>query len=154
MFKITLMEALLRAGPEAIIFMMAIYIFTKTKFDWPMIGKLCITLVVGIFVIRALPISYGIHTILIVILAIFLTTTLGKIDVTRAIRAAIITTLIQVICEGINITWIQYCLKQDLEIVFADRMMKLIYGMPSLALTALMIGIYYFSRYKLTKVNE
>ncbi len=96
-----------------------------------------------IFIIRSLPISYGIHTILSIMVLVLLSYTINKIDVTIAVKSTIITIILQFICEGINIFIIQYVLKNDMNYIFNNSKLKTMYGIPSLIIFTCIVLLLY-----------
>ncbi len=100
-------------------------------------------MLIMIFIIRSLPISYGIHTILSIMVLILLSYIINRIDVIRAVKSTIITIILQLICEGTNIFIIQYILKENMNHIFRDPNLKTIYGIPSLIIFACIIVLRY-----------
>ncbi len=89
-------------------------------------------MLIMIFIIRSLPISYGIHTILSIMVIILLSYIINGIDIMKAVKSTIITIIFQLICEGTNIFIIQYILEEDMNHIFSNPNLKTIYGIPSL----------------------
>ena len=143
MLKITLVEFIFRAVPEAFIHIFAMCVFVGVKIGKKDYIKTSILLSMMMFIIRALPISYGIHTILIIMGMIALSITLNKLSIIDTIRAAIINVVVQFLAEGINLLFIQVVLKREIEVVIAEPVSKTLYGMPSLLIWIMFIFIYY-----------
>ena len=143
MLNVTLVDFIFRAIPEAFIHIFAMYVFVGAKIDKKSYTKASILLAMMMFIIRSLPISYGIHTILIIMAMITLSITLNKLSIIDTIRAAIINVIIQFIAEGLNILFIQMILKKDLEVVIIEPLSKVRYGIPSLIIWVAIIFIYY-----------
>ncbi|NFV69589.1 hypothetical protein EXM63_11350, partial [Clostridium botulinum] len=95
------------------------------------------------FIIRSLPISYGIHTILSIMVLVLLSYIINKIDVITAVKSTIITIIFQFVCEGINIFIIQYVLKDDMNYIFNNANLKTIYGIPSLIIFTCIVLLLY-----------
>lgn len=142
MIKVPLIEIIFRTIPEAFIFMLGMYVFSHTKIDKIKYILTSTYLTMGVIFIRSLPISYGIHTILIIILSIFLISSVGKVEVTKATTVGVVMALILSVVEWLNIILIQYGFKQDVEIVMANSISKVIYGMPSMAIMLMVICMY------------
>lgn len=155
MLKVTLIELILRAVPEAFIYMFAMYAFSGQKLDKIQYIKASIGLAMSMFAIRFLPISYGIHTILILMVIIAISVMFNKLNIVGVITASIINVVIQFMAEGINIMFIQYCLGKNLQEVVGNPISKTIYGVPSLILWALVITAYYrMMRKRVSKKND
>ena len=135
MLKLSLIELFFRAIPDATLFITGAHIFSKTNICKPKLFKSIIYMSLTIYVIRSLPISYGIHTLLGIIAITVVVTTLHKIDMVQALKAVFITMLIQYGSELLNVAWIQLCMKQELSAIFSNPKAKILYGLPSLLIS-------------------
>ena len=153
MLKLTLLELFFRLIPEGFIFIFAIYAFSRTIVSKKKYIIASVALGIIGYLIRFLPIDYGVHTILNIFVCIILVITIVKIDVVRAISAAIITFILAFLSEGINIFIIQFILKADTTIIFNNRELKIIYGIPSLIIMLIVISIFYYIMLKRKKLK-
>lgn len=144
MLNVSLMEFFFRAAPEEFLLIFAIYAFSKTAINIKKYLISSILFVIIAYSIRFLPIQYGVHTILNLIVVIVLTVNINKIDIIKSIRASIITIILEFICEGINISIIQYIFKLDLNYILNNPILKILYGIPSLLIFACVTILYYF----------
>lgn len=143
MLKLTLMEFFVRGLPEAFLFMFGVYAFSKGLIN---IKKYIISSVLYGFMaymVRFLPIHYGVHTILNVFIIITLAVNINNIDLIASIRSAITVIILQFICEGINVLIIQYIFDVDINYVFNDPVLKTLYGIPSIIVFAIVAIAYY-----------
>lgn len=132
MLKITPLEFFTRGLPEAFLFIFAAYVFSKRFVN---IKRYIISSVLYGFmayIVRFLPIHYGVHTIINVFIIITLTVNINKFDLISSIRSAITVIILQFICEGINVLIIQYIFNADMNHVFNDPVLKILYGIPSI----------------------
>lgn len=143
MLKISALEYFFRAIPESFLIIFAVYAFSKTTMEVKRYSLSSIIFSVMIYIIRSLPIHYGVHTILGIILIIILTVNINKIDIIKSIQAVILTVILQFICEGINIFIIQNIFKMDINYVFNKPVLKILYGIPSLIIFGCIIIMYY-----------
>jgi hypothetical protein len=143
MLKLPLLEFFFRGIPEESLLIFAVYAFSKTIVDVKKYVMSSILLIAIVYLIRFLPIQFGVHTILNLIVMILLTVNINKIEIIKAIKASIIAIILESICEGINIFIIQYIFKLDINSVFKDPILKILYGIPSLLIFACAIGLYY-----------
>jgi len=143
MLKISMFEFLLRGLPEAFLFVFAAFAFTKTKLHIRKYIFASLILASIAYLIRFLPIQYGVNSILIIFVIIVMMNTIFKIDMIAAIRTGIAIIIIEYICEGINVFLIQVVLKIDMNYVFSNSELKVLYGVPSLVFFALIIISYY-----------
>ncbi|HIG0361730.1 hypothetical protein FDB88_08350 [Clostridium sporogenes] len=143
MLKLSVVEFVARAIPEAFLLIFAVYTFSNTRMNKKNYLLSSFLMIIMIFIIRSLPISYGIHTILSIMVIILLSYIINGIDVMKAVKSTIITIIFQLICEGTNIFIIQYILKEDMNHIFKNPNLKTIYGIPSLIIFACVIALRY-----------
>ena len=115
MLKVTLFETLVRGIPEALTMMLAMYAFANKKLEKKeyLISSLILVLVV--YLIRLLPINYGIHTILNIFVLIFLAFNVNKIDLIVSIKASILILMILFLCEGLNLLFIEKFFNENIQ---------------------------------------
>lgn len=143
MLRLTPMEFFVRGLPEAFLFIIAAYTFSKRIIN---IKEYIISSILYAFItymVRFLPIHYGVHTIINVFVLIIITVNINKIDLISSIRSAITTVILQFICEGINVFIIQYIFHIDINYVFNDPVLKTLYGIPSIIVFACAAITYY-----------
>lgn len=145
MLKLSLLEFFLRGLPEEFLIMFAVFAFSKTVVNKKKYVISSIFLVVIVYTIRLLPIQYGVHTIINLIAIIVLTVSINKISIIKAIQASIVTIILEFISEGINVFIIEYIFKADVKYVLKEPSLKILYGIPSLLIFAVIVSIYYYS---------
>lgn len=146
-------EFIVRGIPEEFLFVLAVHTFSKTEINlkkYLLSGAIFSILT---FSIRLLPIQYGIHTILSLIVLIILVSFINTIGIVKAIRASLMTFILLFIFEGINLFTIQSILKVDLNIVMNDPILKTLYGLPSVILFGIFVIAYYRRLYKRKELN-
>ena len=116
MLKLTLLEFFLRGLPEGFLIIFAVYAFSKTVINIKRYIVSSIIFVIAVYLIRLLPIQYGVHTILNIIVIIVLAVNINKIGIIKSIQASIMTIILEFICEGINIFIIKYIFKEDINV--------------------------------------
>lgn len=149
MLKLKPIEFFLRALPESFLFMVAIYVFSKTNMEKKKYLVSSFLYAVVIYITRLLPINYGVHTILGLMLLLLLTILYNKIDVIKAMRSTIMIFLIQFISESINLFIINFIPNISINELFENPLIKTIIGLPSLIIAT--IVVYLFS---LLSINE
>ena len=141
MIKLSLLELLIRVIPEIAIYMWACYLLSKTKFHLNRYLVSIIVLTLATYMVRSLPISLGINTVLSLGLLIIINININKISVIKSISISVSIIILESLCELINMLMIKYLLKADLTLVFNNPFVKTIYGIPSLVLFVLSIII-------------
>lgn len=143
MIKLSLFEFVVRTIPEEFLFVLAVHAFSKTSINLKKYLWSGVLFSFAVYLIRLLPIQLGIHTILNLIIIIVLTSFINKIDVIKSIRAGIIIFILGFIFEGINVSFVQFVLKKDLNSIMNNSILRTLYGMPSLILFGIFIISYY-----------
>lgn len=148
MLRLSIFEFFLRAIPESFLFVLAGYVFTETTINTNKYLISSILLSIAAYVIRLLPIQYGVNAIISLIVLIVLLVSLNKIDIIKSIKVAIFIVILESTFEAIDVFIIRDFLKQDLNVVSSNPSLKIIYEMPSLLLFGLSTILYYiiFSR--------
>ena len=144
MLKVTLFETLVRGIPEALTMMLAMYAFANKKLEKKeyLISSLILVLVV--YLIRLLPINYGIHTILNIFVLIFLAFNVNKIDLIVSIKASILILMILFLCEGLNLLFIEKFFNENIDYLFENVFTKTILGIPSTIMFMVIVIVTYY----------
>lgn len=144
MLHLTWFEFFVRLIPESFFIILAVYAFSRQTLDKKRYIIASLFYAIMVFLVRMLPISYGIHTIINVIVLIVLVYYFNKINMTVCIRSSIMTAIILYICELINMYFIQYILHLDVEKMYTSVYIKTLYSLPSLILIAVISIISYY----------
>jgi len=154
MLKLTLLEFFLRGLPEGFLVIFAVYAFSNTAINIKKYILTSIIYVIAVCLIRLLPIQYGVHSILNIIVMIVLTVNVNKIGTIKAIQASIMAVILEFICEGINVFIIQYIFKVDIKYILTNLSLKILYGIPSLLIFGTIVFTYYFWLVRRKKFSE
>ncbi|MBE6054452.1 MAG: hypothetical protein E7212_11255 [Clostridium sartagoforme] len=142
MLKLQPIEFILRALPESFLVIFAVYIFSKAEIDKKKYLITSIVFALIIYFTRMLPINYGVHMILSVLILLFIVIYYNKIEVINGIKSIIFIYLIQLISELINVL-ILNIFNFDLEVLLVDPIYKTILGLPSLITTGVIVTTFY-----------
>lgn len=104
--SVSIVELLIKGIPESFLFVLALFIFTRTKLTLNkyLIMSICFTIVT--YLTRWLPINIGTNTMLSLLVLIFIFLIANKIDlrfIVKTIISVILIALIILISEAINI---------------------------------------------------
>lgn len=144
MLTLTAFELIVRTIPEAFIFIFATYVFSNTKLDAKRYIISSVLLGICIYIVRRLPINYGVHTILNIIIQSAIVNGMSKIPIVKAIKSAMISAVCLFILEAFNILILSIIFKEQLKVIMLDPTSKLLYGLPSLICFVFIIMIYYY----------
>lgn len=147
MIEITIMELILRTIPESFLLILGGCLISRKSIDNKSYFISSILFAISTYLVRMLPIQFGVHTILIIMIFILINTSLNKIPIRKAISSSLISIIILSICESINLFILNY-LKVDMQAIITRPLLKTLYFMPSLALFALIILIFYMIIYR------
>lgn len=143
MLKVSFLEVIIRGIPESLIFFLAAYAYTKNKIK---LDKYLISVMlqsVIVYIIRFLPIQNGAYVILNLGLFTTILIIINKFEIIQAIKAGIIIMLCEFICEGVNVFFLQFILKKDLNSLFKDPILRILYSSPSIIFFGVIVIAYY-----------
>lgn len=143
MLETKFIELILRGFPETFIALLVSHLILRK----PICKKDCIIssilfASVG-FLIRLLPIHYGVHIILNVFTYIIILVNILKFNFNKAVSASIITFMLQITSEAINVFIINKFAKTDINVIFSNPICKIIYGLPSIIIMIMFSFLYY-----------
>lgn len=144
MLALTAFEFIVRTIPESLIYIFAGYVLSNTKLNIKRYLISSLLLAVSMFIIRMLPINYGVHTILSIIIQTAILMSISKIDIILAIKSAIITTICLFVVELLNMLALNLIFKEQLEAIMLNKISKTICGLPSLGGFAIIVLCYYY----------
>lgn len=148
-FKLSLIEVILRTLPEAFICIVGAHIFANIPIKKRAVTEISLGLAAIVFCIRSLPISNGVHTLIGMSVAVVLMRFQLEVPIRQSLKGVLGVISVLVVSESINIILIKEILKKDVQIIFNNPLQKTLYGMPSLMLTIGMIYTYYqWTRHK------
>lgn len=153
MLKLSLFEFVVRVIPEVLIFVFSAYAFSQVALDRNRYFLSSLLLGIGVFIIRMLPINYGVHTILNIIMLTVIACSINRIDKIKAIKSSIIMTIVLFVCEGINVSILSLLYGSKLEGILANSELKTIYGLPSLIAFGIIVMSYYIYLKKRNKLS-
>lgn len=148
MLELQPIEFFLRALPEAFVHILAIYVFSNTKLDYKRYVIASVLCAIAMFLVRLLPISYGVHTILAMGIIMVIGIMINYIDIIKSIKGILICTIFQCIFEGINVFIIQNVIRGDMNLIFSDPVQKTLYGIPSVVMLGILIITCYIVKNK------
>ena len=134
MLKLTVVEFLLRSVPEALLFVWASYLLSKTKIEFIRYFSSSIIFAIMVYLIRLLPIDFGIHVILNIFVFLILNIKVNRLKVIKAIPISIGMFIIEAVCESLNMMLLTNILHYDLSFIHKNYIIKLVCFSPSLIL--------------------
>jgi len=143
MLKVTILEFFIRFVPESFLVIIAGNIFANKRIERTPLIISGVILSISIYLIRMLPILFGVHTVLGAAVAAILFIVVNKIPVTRAISSTFVIIIILGISETLNLIFIQEVLKVDIQKILANPVEKVLYFIPSMLIVVCNIILFY-----------
>lgn len=131
----------IRLIPETFLIIYSICLLTNTKIDYKKIFLSAIMGGTGVYIARLLPIHFGVHTILGIILYIVLTVNIFKIDTHKAIAGTLISTVLCFISDVILVVFYTSVLNFSSEMVSSKTLLAVIASIPSLIIFYLILPV-------------
>lgn len=132
MLKLSLFEFIVRTIPESFVFIFCIIVYGKEKINKNKYIISSILLCLGVFLVRQLPINYGVHVVLNLIILAGLTNYICGIEIIKTMKACILVTVLSFLFEGLNVAVLSFIFKENFEMIIANSYLKTILGLPSL----------------------
>lgn len=152
MLKLHWLEIILRCIPEMLLLIWGIYELAKKSINIKVYILSSIIMGIATFFVRMLPIYFGLHTFIMVILIICVVAIIG-IPIINAICGGFLMTSILYLSEYLNIA-ILNLFNINISIEFLNPIIKCIFGIPSLIITYLfIITIRYFMKVKIENIS-
>lgn len=151
MFIPWLVELIVRMIPEALLFIGASYVLTKTKINKRNFALSSLVLLISVYVAKILPVDFGITSLLLLVFLIFLNMKVNKIKPIPSIKVSVIIFITMFVSEFISIVFMQVVLKLNMNEIFKNPATRSISGIPSLFIFAIVIFIVYKISNKLKK---
>ncbi len=151
MLKITLLEMLLRTIPEGIIIAFAICVFSNEIINRKKIIISGLIFGICIYFIRLLPISFGVHSILLIMIYILISTYYNNIKILKTISSSILSIIILSFFELVNFYMLVDIFNIPINVFLTSPIKKTIAGYPSLLLFFIVIFLSYKFKYKDSK---
>ena len=145
MLEISLLQLACKGIPEGIAYVVGMYALTGLKIRWKQLSFMSGILILATYLIRLLPIRFGIHTMLILFTAIVVFMVTTKTPVIRNIKAALMILAFLIVSEMINLLLLQVLYDSDrVQEIIADNIQKTLYSIPSTVIFILLaVGAYY-----------
>lgn len=140
--EVTILELIVRGIPESFLIILGIYSITKTSLDKKKWVYSSMIICILVFLIRLLPIRFGIHTIIILFATNILAISINKINMLSSLKATLSILAIQFVSEAINVVLIVN-LVSDAESVLQNPITKIISAIPSSILLFLVVWMIY-----------
>lgn len=139
MLHLSFLELIFRAIPESFALIFGMYIFSNARIKLLNYIILSLVFALATYLVRFLPITYGINTIISIFILIGLSIYVSNNNLLKAVRGGILSIVLLFICEGINIFILQSIYGDRLTYIFKNPTTKIICGLPSLIIFVIIL---------------
>lgn len=141
MLKQPIFTIFIRLLPEAFLFIYSIYRLTNTKTDFKKILISSFICGIGIYTIRLLPIHFGVHTIIAIMLYIFIAIKLNNIEIYKAITTVLLEMILLFMTDLTLILFYTKLFPYKADILFGQTWIASVSGLVSLFMFYLIISL-------------
>lgn len=131
---------IVRMIPEAFLMIYAVCKLTNTNINLKRIFVSCILGGVGVYIARLLPVHFGVHTIISVMIYIVLAIRINKIDMFKAIATTLAVIIVLFISDFTFVVIYTNVLHLSSELLFGQSWIAVVSGIPSLILFYLIVN--------------
>lgn len=150
MIQITLLELFSRIVPESFFIIWGGYLLNNKSLNKQLCFISTIILSFSTYLIKMLPIDYGVHTIIILIMLIYILVKINKLNIIKSIYSAFIFITLLSVFELINLFVLEKILRLDIQTLFNTTLNRIMYMYPSLILFICIIIFIYTIKNNLT----
>jgi len=132
--KIPVLALIFQGIPEQIAIITLACVLVNAELIWKRIVPISVVIVAINYFLRLLPITFGVHTVILIgLLVVFMATSL-KIDIIRAIIGSLVSYLILIIVETLCLAFIIPMFGLTPEAMITDWIVRTLVGLPQLIL--------------------
>ncbi len=128
--KIPLLALLFQGIPEQIAVITLALILARTRLEWKKIVLLSIILAFTAYFVRMFPITFGIHTIILIGLLFVFLIQLFQTSVIVALKSSLISMLILIIVEYVSFTILTNLFRISFDTCLTNVPIRILLGMP------------------------
>ena len=127
MLRISLIEFILRTIPESFLIIWAIYLLSYKRINQKRYIASSVFIAISTYLVRMLPINYGVHTVINIIICILIVVLINKISISKAMSSVLKVVITISICEWVNTVVLDKIMKLDFQVVFNKSLRKTLY---------------------------
>jgi hypothetical protein len=143
--EIVIFEFLLGYALQGFAIVLGVFVFNRQKIVLKSYLFASVLVIIISYLVRLLPISFGVHTILNVLFLFLVCIIVLKMSAYTTIRAALLVTMILLICEMADVAvMIRILGKEKFERMMMDSVEKAIIGFPGAVFFSLLVILAYF----------
>ena len=148
MLTLTWIELLVGVIPECFVFVFGVYKLTNKPICIKSLLLSTILMTLTTYMIRLLPIQFGVHTLIIIVIFILVSIYINKLETVKAITSILFLFIIRLISEWFMFFVLKEAFNISTEDLFDNPEKKVIYTLPSLFMFFAMIIMAHYIKYK------
>lgn len=132
--QLSLFSLIFQGIPEQIGVITLAFVLAKAELK---VNQLCLfgsILALSAFLIRMLPITFGLHTIVLICLLVFFVTNYSKANLTTAIMSALISFILLMVFETSTHLVVIKVIKIPMETILDNQIIRILTGIPQVVL--------------------
>jgi hypothetical protein len=141
---------------SGVVVLLLIYMFSGKRIDKNRFIISSIILGICTYIVRLLPIHFGIHTLIILMLIVLISVVFLKIEIFKAIVAGILIMILMYICDILTVVTLTYVFKVSQNALLSRCLNTALIGLPPTIFTFVFgyILIYFLKKIKRVKKEE
>jgi len=140
--------------PESLVLYYMVLVLTRKKESPLVVIILSLLTSLFSFSIRTMPVLFGIHTILQVVLMIIFLNLFFQLRWLTATTVMILTSVFLGLAEGISVPFLAWIINLGLEQIISDPLLRIVFTLPHLILLAILSYIFSKSKWDLPLISE
>jgi len=144
--KIPLMALILQGIPEQIAVVTLAYVISKISIDWRKISIIGILLALSSYVLRLFPVTFGIHTIMLIAILFIFLIKINQTNLNLALVASLISFLALIITETICLSILMPLLNITPADIISNNVVRILISLPQVLVMFLLSYFLYSVR--------
>lgn len=132
--QMSLFSLVFQGIPEQIAVAALAFVIARAELDWKKIGLVGVILAVIAYIVRLLPVTFGVHTVVLIMLLFLLVNKFGQVNLVLSIVSAIISFFVLVIVETVIHLAFFTLAKLPVEAVLNNDILNALIGLPQILL--------------------
>lgn len=130
----SLLALIFQGIPEMIALTTFAFVLAKADLNWRIICASGVVMGVIAFVIRLLPVTFGVHTIVLIFLLIIIIHQFAKVEIIKTVVSVFLSFVVLVLLETVTHVTLFSVLEFSMETVMNSEMLMILVGIPQIVL--------------------
>lgn len=144
--RITWLSFFFQGIPESIALVTLAFVIAKARMDWKKVVVFGIILGISAFIIRRLPITFGVHLLVNIVLLLIFLNIVEKVKLITSIVSVVLTFVLLIVSETIIHVLCVNVFGLSMENILKDQVLYIIVGLPQILLIFLLSWVIKFFR--------